>query len=254
VMTVTGSILVLPALFFVPFPSAATWVFLALSLPAHWLYQTALVRALSRGDLSMVFPVMRGTAPLLTAISASILLGEHLSLLAVAGLTIASLATIVFALPEKNFNGSRAVRNSAILWALATGAGVAIYNVIDAQGVRSAAETTGTQWSFIVWLFVLDWIGISTIMLVTRGPEEFVTSARRALTPGIAAGVCSTISFSMALYGFSIAPVAYISAMRETAVVFAAIMGWWFLREGFGARRTFAALVMAGGLALLQFG
>ena len=254
VMTVTGSILVLPALFFVPFPSAATWVFLALSLPAHWLYQTALVRALSRGDLSMVFPVMRGTAPLLTAISASILLGEHLSLLAIVGLTIASLATIVFALPEKNFNGSRAVRNSAILWALATGAGVAIYNVIDAQGVRSAAETTGTQWSFIVWLFVLDWIGISTIMLVTRGPEEFVTSARRALTPGIAAGVCSTISFSMALYGFSIAPVAYISAMRETAVVFAAIMGWWFLREGFGARRTFAALVMAGGLALLQFG
>jgi drug/metabolite transporter (DMT)-like permease len=58
----------------------------------------------------------------------------------------------------------------------------------------------------------------------------------------------------MALYGFSLAPVAYISAMRETAVVFAAVMGWVFLREGFGARRTFAALVLAGGLSLLQFG
>jgi drug/metabolite transporter (DMT)-like permease len=254
VMTVTGSVLMLPALFFVPFPSAETWVFLAFSLPAHWLYQTALVRALSRGDLSLVFPVMRGSAPMLTAIAAAAVLGEQLSPLAIAGLIIASLATAMFALPEKDFGGSRRVRNSALLWAIATGAGVAVYNVIDAQGVRSAAGTTGTQWSFIVWLFVLDWIGISTIMLVTRGTKEFAASARRALKSGVAAGACSTISFSMALYGFSIAPVAYISAMRETAVVFAAIMGWWFLREGFGARRTFAAVVLAGGLILLQFG
>jgi drug/metabolite transporter (DMT)-like permease len=254
VMTLTGSIIVLPATLLVPLPDARTWMFLALSLPAHWLYQTALVRALSRGDLSLVFPVMRGTAPLLTAISASIFLGEDLSPVAIVGLVIASLATIVFALPEKDFGGSRAVRNSAMLWALATGLGIAIYNVIDAQGVRASVEGPGTQWSFIVWLFLLDWIGICTIMMVTRGRREFVASARRALRPGIAAGVCSTLSFSMALYGFSVAPVAYISAMRETAVVFAAIMGWWFLREGFGARRTFAAIVLAGGLGLLQFG
>lgn len=227
--------------------------FLALSLPAHWLYQTALVRAMSRGDLSLVFPIMRGSAPLLTALAAAVLLGEHLPPVAMLGLAIASLATVVFALPEKNFGGSRRVRNSAVLWALATGAGIAVYNVIDAQGVRSALATTGTQWSFIVWLFALDWIGITTIMMLTRGPREFVRSARRALGLGLCAGSCSTISFSMALYGFSVAPVAYMSAMRETAVVFAAIMGWWFLREGFGARRTLAAIVLAAGLCLLQF-
>ncbi|RYG26204.1 MAG: hypothetical protein EON93_21610, partial [Burkholderiales bacterium] len=210
----------------------------------------ALVRALSRGDLSLVFPVMRGSAPLLTALAASLVLGEHLSPIAIAGLLIASLATVVFALPEKNFGGSRSVRNSALLWALATGACVAIYNVIDAQGVRAGPS----QWSFIVWLFVLDWIGINTIAYVTRGHRQFIASARAALWPGIGAGVCSLISFSMALYGFSIAPVAYISAMRETAVVIAAVMGWWFLKEGFGARRTLAAVVLASGLALLQFG
>ena len=71
--------------------------------------------------------------------------------------------------------------------------------------------------------------------------------------PGLGAGVCSLASFSMALYGFSVAPVAYMSALRETAVVFAAVMGWWFLREGFGARRTLAAIVLASGLCLLQF-
>ncbi|MEZ6030372.1 MAG: DMT family transporter [Hyphomonadaceae bacterium] len=254
VMTLTGSVLVLPVLFFVPLPSPATWLFLALSLPAHWLYQTALVRAMSRGDLSLVFPIMRGSAPLLTALAAAMALGEQLSAVALLGLAIASLATVIFAIPERNFGGSRQVRNSAVLWALATGAGIAIYNVIDAQGVRSALDTTGTQWSFILWLFALDWMGITMIMLLTRGAKEFVASTRRALFLGMGAGVCSLASFSMALYGFSIAPVAYMSAMRETAVVFAALMGWWFLREGFGLRRTFAAILLAAGLSLLQFG
>ncbi|HOY76174.1 MAG TPA: DMT family transporter [Hyphomonadaceae bacterium] len=250
VMAFTSAILMLPFVFVAPPPNTQTWMILGLSLPAHWLYQTALVRALSRGDLSLVFPVMRGSAPLLTAIAASLVLGEHLSPLAIAGLLIASLATIVFALPEKNFGGSRRVRNSALLWALATGACVAIYNVIDAQGVRAGPS----QWSFIVWLFVLDWIGINVIAYVTRGHHKFVAAARTALWPGIGAGICSLISFSMALYGFSIAPVAYISAMRETAVVAAAVMGWWFLKEGFGLRRTLAAVVLAAGLTILQFG
>jgi drug/metabolite transporter (DMT)-like permease len=248
VMALSSALLVLPAAFFIPLPSQQTWMILALSLPAHWLYQTALVRALSRGDLSLVFPVMRGSAPLLTALAAAIVLGEQLSPLALTGLVIASLATVIFALPERNFGGSRKVRNSALLWALATGACVAIYNVIDAQGVRSGSS----PWSFIVWLFLLDWIGINVIALLTRGREQFVACARAALWPGVGAGVCSLASFSMALYGFSIAPVAYMSAMRETAVVFAAIMGWWFLREGFGARRTLAAIILAAGLCLLQ--
>jgi drug/metabolite transporter (DMT)-like permease len=250
VMALSSALLMLPAAVFIPLPSPQTWMILALSLPAHWLYQTALVRALSRGDLSLVFPVMRGSAPLLTALVAALVIGEQLSPLALTGLTIASLATVIFALPERNFGGSRKVRNSALLWALATGACVAIYNVIDAQGVRSGPS----QWSFIVWLFLLDWIGINAIAFLTRGREQFIASARAALWPGIGAGVCSLFSFSMALYGFSIAPVAYMSAMRETAVVFAAIMGWWFLREGFGLRRTFAAILLAAGLSLLQFG
>lgn len=250
VMALSSAVLMFPAAFFVPLPGQQTWIILALSLPAHWLYQTALVRALSRGDLSLVFPVMRGSAPLLTAIAGTVVLGEHLSPLAILGLVTASLAAVIFALPEKNFGGSRKVRNSALLWAVATGACVAIYNVIDAQGVRSGPS----QWSFIVWLFLLDWIGINTIAFITRGRQQFMTSARAALWPGLGAGVCSLASFSMALYGFSIAPVAYMSAMRETAVVFGALMGWWFLREGFGVRRTFAAILLAGGLSLLQFG
>lgn len=247
VMALTSAVLIAPAAFFVPAPRPETWMFLALSLPAHWLYQAALVRALSRGDLSLVFPVMRGSAPLITALVAASVLGEHLEPLAIAGLLIASCATIAFALPEKDTGGSRVVRNSALLWALATGAMVAVYNVIDAQGVRIAPS----PWTFIVWLFLLDWIGINVISWLTRR-DTYVAAMRAALLPGIGAGVLSLVSFSLALYGFSLAPVAYISAMRETAVVFAALMGWWFLKEGFGLRRTLAAIVLAGGLLLLQ--
>src|SRR5690606_35104052 len=106
-MALSSAVLMFPAAFVAPLPSPQTWMILALSLPAHWLYQTALVRALSRGDLSLVFPVMRGSAPLLTALAAALVLGERLPPLAIAGLAIAGLATVVFALPEKDFGGSR---------------------------------------------------------------------------------------------------------------------------------------------------
>ncbi len=247
-MSLSAAVLVAPAAFFVPLPNRETWMILALSLPAHWFYQAALVRALSRGDLSLVFPVMRGSAPLITALAASVFLKEHLSALAIAGLVVASLATAAFALPEKDFGGSRRVRNSALGWAVATGAGVALYNVIDAQGVRAMPE----PWSFIVWLFLLDWIGINVASLATRR-GAYLAAMRQALAPGFGAGLVTVLSFSMALYGFTISPVAYISAMRETAVVFAALMGWFWLREGFGARRTLAALALAAGLGLMQF-
>lgn len=250
VMTLTSAVLALPFAFFVPLPNAATWAVLALSIPAHWVYQAALVRALSRGDLSLVFPVMRGSAPLLTALFAAIFLHERLSALSLFGLFVASLATLIFALPEKTFGGARAVRNSALMWAGLTGAMVAVYNVIDARGTRISPN----PFSFTVWLFLLDWIGVNTVTFLTRGPRAYGGMLHSTWRTGTGAGSLSLLSFGAALYGFSIAPVAYISAMRETAVVFAALMGWFFLREGFGARRTLAAVILAGGLSLLQFG
>lgn len=248
-LSLSGAAIVAPFAFFVPLPNAATWGFLALSLPAHWFYQFALIRAMHRGDLSLVFPVMRGSAPLLTALAALIVLGETLAPIAIAGLVIASLATIVFALPEAERIGEASVRRAALFWALITGIGVSLYNIIDAQGVRTAP----TQFSFIVWLFLLDWIGLNSFALLNRRRAYFSGIAAR-WRYGVAAGGLSVVSFGMALYGFSLAPVAYISAMRETAVVFGALMGWFFLKEGFGPRRSMAALALAGGLILLQAG
>ena len=245
----SAALMVLPFAFFVPLPNATTWKWLTISIPVHWLYQATLVRAMTRGDLSLVFPIMRGSAPLITAILAFVWLKETLTPIATFGLFIASAATIIFALPETGIVTDSRTRRAALFWAILTGGGVALYNVVDANGVR-AAPTVPT---FVVWLFLLDSIGINIACLWTRR-TGWVEGMRLKWRYGVAAGALSIVSFTMALWGFRIAPVAHISALRETSVVFAALIGVIILKEGFGLRRLFAALALVTGLILMRLG
>lgn len=249
VLSSSAALLMLPFALLVPLPDAPTWGALALAVPAHFFYQICLVRALSRGDLSLVFPVMRGAAPLLSALAAFAVLGEVLAPLAVAGLLIATGAVMVFALPPKGGSLAAHPDGSALLWAAGTAVGVALYNVADARGVRMAP----TPFTFIVWLFLVDWICITATALLLRR-REFGQVVRAKWRFGVAAGLLSILSFGAALWAFSMIEVAKVSALRETAVVFAAIMGARLLREGFGRRRILAALALAAGLVLMQFG
>ncbi len=245
--SLSGAVMMIPAAIIFPLPTAETWTMLALSVPSHMLYQTFLIRALHRGDLSLVFPVMRGSAPMLTALGAWLVLSESLPPMAIAGLVLASLATIIFALPERHLGGDSRTRNIALMWALATGAGVALYNIVDARGVRSAPEAM----TFIAWMFILDSPGVNIAAIWSR-KGQYLPLLRSKMRYGVTAGALSVLSFSMALYGFRIAPVSFISALRETAVVFAAILGVVILKEGFGARRILAAAALATGLILFR--
>lgn len=249
ILSGSSALLVLPAIFIVPLPDAATWAALAATLPAHYFYQMCLVRAMSRGDLSLVFPVMRGAAPLLTAFSALIFLSEELSALAWFGLVAATVAVVSFALPPKGVQLRDHPDKVALAWALATALGVSLYNVADARGVRIAPD----PFTFIVWLFLLDPIGVVTTTLIVRRKAlaEALTTRWRF---GVAAGALSVLSFGSALYAFSLAETAKVSALRETSVVFAAAMGSLFLGESFGRRRILAAMVLAAGLLMMQFG
>lgn len=246
-LQMSAALLSIPLAFLVPPPDTRTWGALALAVPAHALYQGALIRALTRADLSLVFPVMRGAAPLLTALVALATLQETLRPLALLGLTVSALAAIAFALPERLAPGDPVRQRAALGWALATGAAVALYNVVDAAGVRAAPS----QFTFIVWLFLLDWVCITLLAVCVRG-RSLVPALRAKLRFGLAGGAFSVGSYGMALYGFSIAPVAQVSALRETAVVFAALMAALWLKEPFGLRRGLLALLMAGGLGLLR--
>ncbi len=249
ILSASSALLLLPAVPFVPLPDRATWTALAITLPAHYFYQMCLVRSMSRGDLSLVFPVMRGAAPLLTAFAALIFLGEELSALAWFGLVFATLAVASFALPPSGVRMREHPDKAALGWALATALGVSLYNVADARGVRIAPE----PFTFIVWLFLLDPIGVVTTTLVVRR-RALAEALRMKWRYGVAAGALSVLSFGSALYAFSLMETAKVSALRETSVVFAAAMGSLFLGESFGRRRLLAALVLAAGLVLMQFG
>jgi drug/metabolite transporter (DMT)-like permease len=249
ILSSSAAILILPAAFFVSPPDAATWRALVTALPAHFFYQICLVRAMERGDLSLVFPVMRGAAPLLTACSALIFLREALAPLAWAGLLCATAAVIAFGLPPKGVRLRDHPDRAALLWALGTALGVSLYNVADARGVRIAPS----PFTYIVWLFLLDGLAITTLAVVVRR-NILAQAVAMKWRFGVAAGALSILSFGSALYAFSLMETAKVSALRETSVMFAAAMGTLFLGESFGRRRMVAAMVLAAGLLLMQFG
>jgi len=248
ILSTSAALLILPAAFFVPLPDEATWLALAAAIPAHFFYQICLVNSL-RADLSLVFPVMRGAAPLLTAFTALLFLGEELAVMAWIGLVLATFAVIAFALPQKGIALKDHPDGKALLWALGTAVGVSLYNVADARGVRIAP----IPFTYIVWLFLLDAILITVTALVVR-KDALRQAVQMKWRYGVAAGALSIASFGAALYAFSLTEAAKVSALRETSVVFAAIMGSLFLGEGFGRRRLIAAAGLAFGLVLMQFG
>lgn len=252
VVSLAMAISVLPFAPFVPLPTPAVWGALSISVTVHWFYQFSMVRALHRGDLSLVFPVMRGLAPLLTAVTATIFLNESPNLVGWIGLIIATTALIVFALPEGGSDSARSLKRSALIWAGFTALGIAGYSVADANGTR-IADLAGSFTTFIVWLFLLDWIGITAAMAWSRR-ERMWADMRSKLRDGTIAGLMGSISYGAALWAFTLAEAANVTAIRETSVVFGAIFGAVFLKEHFGRRRIIAAAVLASGLLMLELG
>lgn len=250
VLSTSGALIMTPFAFFVPFPTTEIWWALAISIPTHLFYQMSMVRALHRGDLSLVFPVMRGLAPLLVAIGAYFVLHETLSPVALVGLLISVCAVVSFGfLHGAQSSDAKSLSRSALFWAGMTALGVMAYNVADARGIRM----TENPMTYIVWLFMLDWVGTLVVAIVVRR-ERYFSAALPVLKHGIAGGVLSVISFGSALYAVTLIEAARVTALRETAVVFGALMGWLILKEGIGPRRIIASAVLVVGLALMQLG
>lgn len=251
IVSIAMMLSVLPLVPFVPLPTPTVWAALGISVVVHWFYQFAMIRALHRGDLSLVFPIMRGLAPLLTAITATVMLDETPGLYGWVGLLIATAALFVFALPEERGAKHPPLKQAALFWAVITALGVAFYSVADANGARLAADAA-TVLTFVVWLFMLDWIGITTVLLWSRRGQIWRDVAPQ-IKDGMIGGFLGSISFGAALWAFTMTDAANVTAIRETSVVFGAIFGAVFLKEAFGSRRIMAASCLAFGLMLMEF-
>ncbi len=238
----TAGLVALPFLFVLPLPAPASWPYIAGSLAIHLLYYYFMVQAYRAGDLSLAYPLMRGTAPLITALLGAVLLRELPSGVTMAGIALISAG--IFALSYRPMDHKPA--RAAVGFALANAVVIAIYTVIDGTGARLA----GNVWSYIAWLFVLDMLPFTLFILATRR-RDFITFLAAQPWKSLAGGAASAGAYAIALWAMTKAPVAMVAALRETSVLFAALIGARLLHERLTPLRwTGVAVVIAGVMAL----
>lgn len=237
----TSALILLPAIPFVPLPHGA-WGYLAASALIHGVYLYSLVRAYKVGDLSAVYPVLRGTAPLVTAGVTIGLLGEHATTGQIAGIALIGAAMFVMI-------AGRHLDRAALGWSVLTGLCIAAYTVIDAIGVRAAPSAN----SYIVWVFIQ--MGVVVVVMfgiLSRG--TMFAAARAQWRPGVIAGGLSILTYGLALTAFSMGPTAPLAALRETGMVTALVISIVVLKERATTGRVIGVLGILGGAALVLTG
>jgi drug/metabolite transporter (DMT)-like permease len=237
---------VIPVLPFVPLPAPASWPFLLISTAFHGVYYVTLLNSYRLGGLSQVYPIARGTAPILVALGALVWAGETQTWLEWCGVAIASAGIMCL---TAHAGTDRTAEWKAIGFALATGVTIAGYSVADGLGVRSAGEPL----SYILWFLALKAIPMLAVGLwMRRG--NIVRSFRPCLLRGALGGAIATLGYGIVIWAMGHAQMAHVSALRETSVILAAVIGTLMLGEPFGRRRVLAAALVAGGNALLHLG
>jgi drug/metabolite transporter (DMT)-like permease len=252
VIMTTGTVMGLCAVPFLPWIEPAAWKYLASSVLIHVLYYTFLLKAYSYGDLSHTYPIARGLGPLLVALVSGRFIGEHLRAQDIAGVLLLSFGLITLAMPLRNVvprPGSR--HGLATLFAVLTGFTIAAYIIADGLGVRSAGPTFQHRLSYIAWLCVVEGPWLLVLAVVLR-PGTVWTHLRRTWWRGVIGGVIANVGYGIAIYALVLGPMAHVAALRETSVLFGALIGTLLLGEPFGGRRVAAAFVIVSGLVLMN--
>lgn len=241
-IVIGGGVIALPLVFVVAPPPPASWPYLAASATTHIAYYLLIVRAYRTGDLSLVYPLMRGTAPMITALLGIVLLHEWPAPLSWAGIGLISLGVFALALRTVDHVPSRV----AIVSALANAVVIAAYTIIDGRGARVAQDA----WSYICWLFLIDALPF-TLMVAYARRGTFVRAMVERRWRGLVGGGLSAGAYAISVWAMTQAPVALVAALRETSVLFAALIGARVLRERLSARRWAGAVaIVLGALAL----
>jgi drug/metabolite transporter (DMT)-like permease len=242
-VNLTGSLVCLPLLPFVELPAASAWPWLLVSLAFHLAYSASLSLAYRLGDLSLVYPIARGVAPPLVALLGWSIAGEAPTLIGLMALGLISTGILAIAL------GRRAPDQgiSVILAALACGLTIAAYTISDGLGSRAAQGAV----PYIVWFFFLDGLPFGLAVLWLRR-RHLRTALPSVLLPGILGGLLSFVAYAVVIWAMRTTPMAYVSALRETSVILAAIIGTRLLGEPFGRDRIAAACFVASGIGLLR--
>jgi drug/metabolite transporter (DMT)-like permease len=210
-------------------------------------YFLTLQRAYRVGDVSIVYPLARGSGPLLSVIFAIILFGEHPGVLALVGAAVVVAGVIIIGLAggHRRLSANRA----GILFGLLVGVVIAAYTLWDANAVTTEKlPPLGYFWITVI----VQLVAFSPFAL--RKPERTLRLAREHWIAAIVVGILSPLAYVLILYAFTIAPVSLVAPAREVSVVLVALGGWLLFREPHPAQRIVGSLVVLGGVALLAIG
>src|SRR5262245_31398332 len=225
-----------PFLFVVDLPVPAVWPYMAASMVLHIAYYVALGGASRAGDLSHGYPIMRGLAPLIVSLCAVTWLQEAPKPMVWLGVLLICGGVLSLGFVGFHWRESRV----SLGWALANSCIIASYTLVDAAGVRAS----GNAATYAVWLFSLDALPF-TILVYLLKRQQLISYARRVWLRGLVGGSLSAGAYAIVLWAMGRAPVAAVAALRETSVVFAALIGAWLLKEGHIARRLAGAATVA---------
>ncbi|SRR5258706_1246765 len=231
---------------FLPLPAAQSWPFLIASAVIHLAYFALVAAAYRTGDLSYTYPIMRGTAPLLTALVAGFFIAERLTAGGWGGILLISAGILLLAANQWRRGQFHL---SQTLFALGNSAVICIYTLFDGIGTRLA----GNSFSYVGWMLVLDGVMLAAFVFARHG--EAVTRQLKARWHfGVGGGLCTWASYAIALWAMTKAPVALVAALRETSVIFGTVLAAAVLKEKFSNVRYAAAfLVCAGAVSLKMF-
>jgi phosphonate utilization associated putative membrane protein len=246
------SLAAIPLIAVYGWPPAVAWPYILASVTIHLAYYITLTGAYDHGDLNLTYPIMRGTAPLIVALSASVVLGEVLTPGAWIGIVGISAGVLLLGFSRNMTQSCR-----AIAFALCNAVIIAAYTIVDSKGVRA----TGDAIQYIAALTFLDGWPFAALVLYrkrkldpTKNFQVILDYARKRW-PLALLGACASIgSYSIALWAMTKAPVATIAALRETSVLFAVLMSAIWLKEAFTLSRVMSALLIVAGAFALRLG
>ena len=245
-LSVAGALLAACVLPWLPLPAAASHPWLAATVFIHVGYYLLLMRAYQHADLSLAYPLMRGSAPVFVAIAAP-LAGDAVSLALLAGVALvaAGIAAPVWVGIRRG-----GVARAGLGFGFATALIIALYTMIDGIGAR----LSGSAVSYTLWLFFLNAWLILGVALWQRGKSAVVAHLARRWLFSALGSLLTVGSYAIVLWAMTRASIPAVAALRETSVIFAALLGTWLLGEKMGRWRIFGAVLVALGAATIRWG
>ncbi|GAB6402661.1 EamA family transporter [Pseudomonas sp. MHK4] len=240
IMCVAVAIASVAIALFLEAPAKASWFYAVLSAVLHVGYNLFLVRSYKVGDLGQTYPISRGSSPILITLAASVFAGETVGPVAMSGILLVSGGIISLA-----FRG-RKLAVPSLPYALGTGCFIAAYSVTDGIGVR----LSGAPMAYTVWMCALWGVLMPLVYVGVRGTKSLFT-LRPGFTTAFIGGLVSLLAYGIVIYAMSAAPMGAVSALRETSVLFAALIGYFFLGETLTVRKILACAVIAIGTILI---